>query len=208
MNNPSILKYIESFEDEKSYYIVMKYMSAGDLYKYIKIQGQPLDENHVKLIIRQVAKGIQALHSRLIIHRDIKCENILVTDYSRDTSVRIADFGSAVQLESTSDTADFIIGTPGYTAPEVMRGKRYSLGCDIWSIGALMHMLLSFKAPFINDDHREYKYRAITEPLDLETDEYLRQLSDPAKDLLRRMLEKDPRYRSTIEQVLAHEWLL
>ena len=185
----------------------MKYMPAGDLFRYIRLIDQPLDEDHAKLIIRQVAKGIQALHSRLIIHRDIKCENILVTDNSRDTSVKIADFGSAVKLQSANDTADFKIGTPGYTAPEVLRGKQYGLGCDIWSVGALMHLLLSYRVPFIDDDYREYKYRAITEPLDLQTDQYLSQLSDPAKDLLRCMLEKNPRNRLTIEQVLAHEWL-
>ena len=98
MNSSNILEYVESFEDDNSYYIVMKYMPAGDLYKYLQLINEPLDEDHAKRIIRQVAKGIQALHSRLIIHRDIKCENILVTDNSRDTTVKIADFGSAVKL--------------------------------------------------------------------------------------------------------------
>ena len=70
-----------------------------------------------------------------------------------------------------------------------------------------MHLILSFNVLFIDDDYQEYKYRAVTEPLDLETDQYLSQLSDPAKDLLRQMLEKNPRNRPTIEQVLAHEWL-
>ena len=98
MNSSNILEYVESFEDDKSYYIVMKYMPAGDLYSYIQRIDEPLNEDHAKRIIRQVAKGVQALHSRLIIHRDIKCENILVTDNSRDTSVKIADFGSAVKL--------------------------------------------------------------------------------------------------------------
>ena len=184
----------------------MKYMPAGDLHRYIRLIDQPLDEDHAKLIIRQVAKGIQALHSRLIMHRDIKSENILVTDNSRETSIKIADFGSAFKLQSASDTAKLMIGTPGYTAPEVLHGKEYGLGCDIWSIGALMYFLLSFRAPFIDDDYQAYKHRALTEPLNLEADQYLSQLSDSAKDLLRCMLEKDPRYRPTIEQVLAHEW--
>ena len=184
----------------------MKYMPAGDLYRYIRLIDQPLDEDHAKLIIRQVAKGIQALHSHLIIHRDIKSENILVTDNSRETTIKIADYGSAFKLQSANDTANLRIGTPGYTAPEVLRGKKYGLGCDIWSIGALMHFLLSCRAPFTDYDHRNYNIRALIEPLNLEADQYLTQLSDPAKDLLWCMLEKDPRYRPTIEQVLAHEW--
>ena len=66
------------------YYIVTEFMPVGDLLKYIQVQElQPLDEVHVKFIIRQVAQGVKALHYRLIIHRDIKCENILMTDNSR-----------------------------------------------------------------------------------------------------------------------------
>ena len=148
MNCNKMIKFIESFEDEESYYIVTQFMPAGDLYEYIRKKNRPLDEGHAKLIIRQVAQGIQALHSRLIIHRDIKCENILVTDYSRETAVRIADFGSAVKLLSAEDTANFRIGPPGYIAPEVICGMNYGLACDIWSMGALMHMLLSFTTPF------------------------------------------------------------
>ena len=97
-----------------------------------------------------------------------------MTDYSRDTTVLIADFGSAVKLKSANDTSNFIIGTPGYTAPEVISGKKYSFGCDIWSIGAVMHMLLSFKVLFIDDDYRKYNHNALTEPLILETNKYLR----------------------------------
>lgn len=79
-----MLSFIESFEDDNFYYIVMKYMPAGDLLNYVcKQKNQPLDEEHAKMIIRQVAQGIKALHSRLIIHRDIKLENLLVTNNLR-----------------------------------------------------------------------------------------------------------------------------
>ena len=86
-------------------------------------------------------------------------------------------------------------------APEISSGKEYSLGCDIWSIGSMMHLLLSFTLPFVNKNSkgfREYKFRSNNEPLDLETDENLRQMSEPAKDLLRCMLEKEPQSRPSI----------
>ena len=84
-NCTEMLSFIESFEDDKSFYVVVKYMPAGDLLNYVCNQPtQPLDEEHTKMIIRQVAQGLKAMHSRLIIHRDIKLENLLVTSNSRD----------------------------------------------------------------------------------------------------------------------------
>ena len=100
------------------------------------------------MIIRQVAQGIKVLHSRLIIHRDIKLENLLMTDNTRHAQGKIADFGSAVKFQSADETSDFMIGTPGYTAPEIMTGQNYSFSADMWSLGSLMHALLSARLPF------------------------------------------------------------
>ena len=175
---PHILQLIESFEDSEVYYAVTEYMPIGDLLKYAQEQAQqPLDEELVKFIIKQVAQGVKALHSRLIIHRDIKCENILMSDYSRNATVRIADLGSAIKLRSPHDTASFMIGTPGYIAPEVLIGKNYGLAYDIWSMGALMHMLLSFELPYYSKDSKELLRRLLTEDLNLNANESLGQLS-------------------------------
>ena len=167
---------------------------------------QPLDEEHVKFIIRQVAQGVKALHSRLIIHRDIKCENIMMTDSTRSAQVRIADLGSAKQLRSPHDTATFMIGTPGYIAPEVLIDKRYGFGYDIWSLGALMYMLLSFRLPFYSKDSTELKRRLRLEELNLNANASLCRISQPAKDLLSSMLTKNPMQRPNIDQVLIHPW--
>ena len=99
-----------------------------------------------------------------------------------------------------------MIGTPGYTAPEIFNGKNYSFSVDIWSIGSLMHALVSAKLPFYSESRMEMKRRTCTEPLDLDTDRRLRNLSEPAKDLLHGLLRKNPNTRLTIDQALAHEW--
>ena len=129
-----------------------------------------------------------------------------MTAHSGDASVQIADFGSAVKLQSASDTSNFRIGTPGYTAPEVIRGEDYGLSCDIWSVGVLMYGLLTNTLPFYSSDRSEMKRRTCTEPLDLDSNMFLRILSEPARDLLSGMLRKDPQERLTVEQVLAHQW--
>ena len=98
-NCPNVIELVESFEDENSYYCVTRYMAGGDLYKYITTQpNQPLLEAEAKIIIKQVATGLQALHRRNIIHRDIKLDNILVASKMEETKVYIGDLGSAIKL--------------------------------------------------------------------------------------------------------------
>ena len=183
-------------------------MPSGDLFNYICQQpSQPLDEEHTKIIIKQLCQAVQRLHSKNIIHRDIKIENILMSDNTRQATLKLADLGSATKLESADGTTDFQIGTPGYLAPEVLLGKSYSFSCDIWGIGALMTVLLSAKLPFFEEDRKERKRRVCNEPLDLEANSFMARQSDSAKDLVTGMLIKDPSERLTIEQILAHEWL-
>ena len=83
-NCPNILELVETFEDHIAYYVVTKFMPAGDLFNYICQQPkQPLEEEQTKSIIKQLCVGVRALHDSNIIHRDIKIENILMTDNSR-----------------------------------------------------------------------------------------------------------------------------
>jgi len=190
---PNILEFIEAFEDSQYLYIVTKFMPAGDLLNYLMKQPiQPLPESHAKKIIRDVAKGLQSLHDRLIIHRDIKIENILMTDFTVDATPRIADLGSAVKLRTSTDTVTFKIGTPGYIAPEVILGKPYGLACDIWSMGCLMHVLLTASPPFWEDDRTVRNARVCNEQFDSSGNHYIARLSLPAKNLLVSMLHKDP----------------
>lgn len=120
-NSPNILELLESFEDSQQLIIVTKFMPAGDLLNYLMKQPvQPLTEAHARYIITQVGLGLKGLHERLIVHRDIKIENILMSDFSSNAKVRIADLGSAVKLSAITDTSTFSIGTPGYIAPEIL----------------------------------------------------------------------------------------
>ena len=98
----------ECFEDDDSYYLVTPFMPGGDLYKYITKQpDQPLQERNVKRIIKQVLTGLKGLHSRNIIHRDIKIDNILMESLSEDAEVYIADVGSAAKLSSPEESCTF-----------------------------------------------------------------------------------------------------
>lgn len=207
-NCENLLRTLETFEDNEYYYIVTEFMQAGDLFKYIcKQPDQPLDEEHAKSVIKQIATGLSVLHSKHIVHRDIKIENILVTSFSRNSTFKLADFGSATQFASASDKADFQVGTHGYLAPEVLKGEDYNCAVDIYSLGAVLHVLLSAKLPFWDEDRSEMRRKVKQEALDLEQDPYTANLSENAKDLLRGMLAKDAAQRFTVKQILAHKWL-
>ena len=115
-----------------------------------------------------------------------------MSSFAKDSTLVLADLGSAVKLASADDTSRFQIGTPGYLAPEVLLGQAYGLSCDIWSIGALMTVLLSANIPFWDDDRKVRKNRVCTEPLNLEQDRFMARLSESGKNLVSGMLIKDP----------------
>lgn len=129
-----------------------------------------------------------------------------MSSFHEDAQLRIADLGSAFKLDSAEGKSRFQIGTPGYMAPEILTGVAYSFSCDIWSIGALMLVLLTASLPFWDENRRERKRRVCSEVLDLEFDENSRKISPEAKDLLTGMLTKDMGKRLTINQVLIHPW--
>ena len=207
-NCPNMLQVVETFTTENSYILVTQYLQTGTLFNYVCAQpSQPLDEELTKSIIRQVARGVQAMHSKNIIHKDIKIENILVTDLTRNAQMKIADFGCSEKLETASSTSNFFIGTPGYMAPEIIAKKPFNCASDIYSIGAIMYVMLTAALPFWSEDNQIREQKVLTEALDFSSDYFLQNLSIEAKKILAGMLCKDPTQRLTAAQVLAHPWL-
>lgn len=207
-DSENVLKIIESFEDDEAIYAVTRFMNAGTLFDYlVKQKTQPLTEEHTKEIIRQVATGLKCMHKKHIVHRDIKLDNILVNKSHGECKFYLADMGSGQRLQSADDTASFLIGTRGYTAPEIVRGKSYGLGVDIFSLGCLMHALLSARLPFWEDDRAKMSKRVVREAFNTEENAHIAGLSAEAKELLSGMLAKKSSDRLTVDQVLSHQWL-
>ena len=131
-------------------------------------------------------------------HRDIKVENVLVSDLTCEAKVFLADFGSAIKLNSPLESTSFRVGTPGYIAPEVIKGEPYSFSCDVWSLGCLLYVLLTATPPLWDSDRKVREQRVCHEELDLRSHAYTRRLSEPCQDLLNLLLEKDPALRPDI----------
>ena len=147
-----------------------------------------------------------------VIHRDLKPENILISSKEEGVfDLRIADFGFAMPLESTTqepnstNLANVLCGTPGYIAPEALCGKGFNLKSDVFSVGSILYSILSLKNLFNGDTYQEIMdNNRICNLKYIQLDLY--RCSPESKDLLRLLLSKDPEKRPTAIQALAHPW--
>ncbi|ETM99330.1 CAMK/CDPK protein kinase [Phytophthora nicotianae INRA-310] len=204
LHHPNIVRMLETFEDDHHFYIIMEFSSGGTLLDRVKTRNKEFPEDEAKDIIRNLASVIQYLHSRNICHRDLKLENILVETLDNGGHIKLCDFGASTLFKSGASMRK-VLGSVVYMAPEVLEGN-YKETCDMWSLGVIMYMLLSNKAPFYGhtDDELvesifagEVKYNG----------KVWDTISPEAKALLRKLLHTIPEDRFTAAQVLQHPWI-
>ena len=151
LDNKYVVKFYKSFKKNQNIYIIMEYCDNGDLCTFLnRIKKRRKNENYFldidfvwKLFI-QMSIGLYYIHSKKIIHRDIKTLNIFLT---KDLDAKIGDLGVAKILENTNHAMTFI-GTPYYVSPEMCRNKPYNEKSDIWALGCILYELLTFNHPF------------------------------------------------------------
>lgn len=148
LRHPYIVRYKESFLEEKSLYILMEYCEGGDLDQYItqvRKQGGTIPEDQILRWLTQAILALKHMHEKHILHRDLKSSNFFL---GKKQTLRVGDFGIAKELASTVALAKTQIGTPYYLSPEVCQGKNYSYASDIWSLGCVLHELCALRVPF------------------------------------------------------------
>mmetsp|Transcript_2760 Transcript_2760/g.4334 ORF Transcript_2760/g.4334 Transcript_2760/m.4334 type:complete len:144 (+) Transcript_2760:1486-1917(+) len=118
--HPSLVQFVELFENLTHSYVVLEHLPGGDLYEYLKARKFNLDEEKAKELARTIGQGVKHLHSLGILHRDLKLENIMMTNKSDDAQPKIIDFGLAKFLGPSERSTD-PFGTLGYVAPEILR---------------------------------------------------------------------------------------
>lgn len=140
-----ILRLLELYEDTELIYLVLEYQPQGSLLSEIFKQCY-LDENSVRVIMEQCLLTLDFIHEKGIIHRDIKIENILINkrDVQTGYDVRIADFGIATTVDPDKSVKCFHqCGTPGYAAPEMLKGRGYDTKADVFSLGVVLFNILT-----------------------------------------------------------------
>ena len=196
--HPSVTKILETFESEKYMLIIMEYISGGNLQNFVK-KRRKLCEKTAKILFRQIIQGIKYIHSRGIVHRDIKLENILL---DLNNIIKICDFGVGKLIKPNTILKDQC-GTPVYMAPEIIKGEGYhGFPVDIWSAGVALYIMLSGSLPFNKDKDHNLEYAILHKNIKEISD-----VSEEANNLLKNILEKDPNKRFTANQILEHSWM-
>ncbi|XP_053181294.1 serine/threonine-protein kinase Chk2 [Scomber japonicus] len=208
INHPCLIKTEDFYQTDDSFYIVLELMKGGELFQRIKSQQQ-LQESVTKLYFYQMLRAVQYLHSNGIIHRDLKPENVLLSSQDDICLIKLTDFNQSRILEEAA-LMRTLCGTPLYLAPEVFTHATttgYSLAVDAWSLGVLLFVCLGGYPPFHEDfGHQSIRDQIVGGEFTMVQSKW-RNVSDQAKDVVRRLLVVDPCQRMTVEEALQHTWL-
>jgi serine/threonine protein kinase len=202
--HPNIVSLIDLFDNSDFYYIVLEYMQGKDLFDYIQFRNFKIPEDRVKELAYQIGIAIKYIHSYGIVHRDLKLENVMMSDNTEASVPKLVDFGLAKMI-GPNEKADEPFGTLGYVAPEVLRKEPYSFSCDVWSFGCIIYALLSGSLPFDHESQKETIRMTLENKLEFDLPCWTK-ISDMCKDLLTKLLMKDPKKRITLEAALKHPW--
>ena len=197
MDHPHIIKTHEIYEDLKTISFVMDLIDGGDLFDFIsKSPNHQLDDNTALNLIIQVLETLYYLHEeKNIVHRDIKPENLLVEISDNGIpNLKLIDFGFACEIQ---DNLKENLGTPMYTAPEIIMEKNYNEKVDIWSTGILFYNLLTGSQPY-NDRH----YVPLDEQIINRSIPYSKISNSKFKDFIKKLLDKNPETRLSAKDAL------
>ncbi|XP_034542355.1 death-associated protein kinase 2 isoform X1 [Notolabrus celidotus] len=205
IQHPNIVALHDVFENRTDVVLILELVSGGELFDFLA-QKESLSEEEATQFIKQILHGVQYLHSKRIIHFDLKPENIMLLDSNVSLPrIKLIDFGLAHKIEAGEDFKN-IFGTPEFVAPEIVNYEQLGLEADMWSIGVITYILLSGASPFLGDSKQETL--ANISALNYQFDEELfNNTSELAKSFIRELLEKDTRKRMTIEDALNHHWI-
>lgn len=206
LNHPHVIHIHSIFQRKMKYFIFMRHAENGDLLEFILKKG-PVSEAQSRVWVRQIGLAIQYLHEMDVAHRDLKCENCLITS---NYNIKLADFGFArfvLDIHGKKTTSSTYCGSLSYAAPEVLRGMPYYPKIsDLWSFGIIIYIMVNKAMPFDDTnvkklyDHqvnKRWKFRA----------KVADGLSENLKILVAKLLEPDVSKRWKIIQVLKSDWI-
>ncbi|XP_023915717.2 SNF1-related protein kinase catalytic subunit alpha KIN10 [Quercus suber] len=196
LRHPHIIRLYEVIDTPKKIYLVMEYAKLGDLAVYMESIGK-LQEEEARKIFQQIISGVEYCHENKVVHRDLKPENLLLDS---ERNVKIADFGICNIMSDGQFTTS--CGSPDYFAPEVISGGFYEgPPVDVWGCGVILYFLLCGTRPFVADNNCSV-FKKITDGIYTLPSH----LSPEVKDLISRMLERNPFERIEIPKIREHPW--
>ncbi|XP_074589804.1 calcium-dependent protein kinase 20-like [Curcuma longa] len=201
--HPHVVSLKDTYEDDVAVHLVMELCEGGELFDRIVARGH-YTERAAAAIMHTVIEVIQECHRNRVMHRDLKPENFLFGNKKENAPLKAIDFGLSVFFKPGERFSE-IVGSPYYMAPEVLK-RDYGPEVDVWSAGVILYILLCGVPPFWAETEQGVAQAILRSVIDFKRDPWPR-VSDTAKDLVRHMLEPDPKKRFTAQQVLDHTWL-
>jgi calcium/calmodulin-dependent protein kinase I len=205
--HPNIMQIFGFYLDAKIkvMYIASELLTGGDMFDDI-VTDKNYTEKKARDLVKLATRAITYCHAKGIVHRDMKPENLLLTEDR--TSLKIGDFGFATQIDGTTGRCHSACGTPGYVAPEILEQHKsgYGCSCDIWSLGVIAYMTLCGYPPFHHDDQMKLFGLIKAGKFVFDTRDWSH-VSAEGKDAIARMLTVDPAKRITGSELLMHPWM-
>lgn len=201
---PFIVKLYRTFKDEKYLYMLMESCLGGELWTVLR-DRRNFDEDTTRFYTACVIEAFSYLHSRHIIYRDLKPENMLLDEFGY---VKLTDFGFAKRLHPPGSKTWTFCGTPDYVSPEIILNRGHDYSCDYWSLGVLMFELLAGAPPFTSDEPMK-TYNIILRGIDAV--DFPRSISQKAQNLIKKLCrdnlaERLGYQRGGIEDIMKHKW--
>lgn len=196
LRHKNILRLYGYFYDQKRVYLILEYAAQGELYKILQKCTKFSEEQSAKYI-DSLAESLDYLHKKHVIHRDIKPENLLL-DLNGD--IKIADFGWSVHAPNNRRTT--LCGTLDYLPPEMVEGIEHDNNVDLWCLGVLMYEFLCGQPPFMSNQTKQTYQRILNVDI-----KFPNHVSMEARDLIKKLLVKDPKKRLRLSEVKLHPWI-
>ena len=194
--HPNIAKLLKVYESSRRVYLVFEFIDCKDLTQKLNRDGVFSEEKAAK-VIKELLETLDYIHHQGIAHRDVKLDNLMVDD----SKVKLIDFGLACPNINQGSTTK--CGTPGYVAPEVLKGQVYNSKVDLFSAGVVLFAMLFGKLPFSSNGIKE----VLTRNEECRVKFPKNQVSEEAIDLLKKLLQADPSRRPNASDAINHPWI-